>query len=107
MAAPPEDAQIPAAPDAQALQVVPAQTQAQAPVEVNSCFLVSSFGFWRVLFRLPFVLVVVRGPHMCSRLITFMRTRLNMCFVCPGVFLLSVGFVLPGFMRICCACGFV
>ena len=52
MAPPPEDAQIPAAPDALALrEVVPAQAQAQAqapvdPVEVNSfLFLVSSFGF--------------------------------------------------------------
>ena len=77
MAAPPDDVQISASPDAQALQeVVPAQVQAQAqvPVEVISCFLVSSFGFWRVLFRLPFVLVVFRGPYTCSRLITFMPT---------------------------------
>ena len=49
MAVPPEDAQIPAAPDALALRDVdPAQAQAQAPVdpaEDNSFFLVSSFGF--------------------------------------------------------------
>ena len=45
MAAPPEDAQIPAAPDALALrEVVPAQAPVD-PVEVNSFFLVSSFGF--------------------------------------------------------------
>ena len=86
MAAPPEDAQVPAAPDAQALQeVIPAQAQPPVdPVVVNYIFSSFFFRLLASLFRHASVLVFVRyALHVFS-----VGCALTFCFLACQVSLL-------------------